>query len=261
LNDSGHYSLVKTSAGPWKEQRVTVVDPAQTADLDVRPPKQRRSREAWRRVLDAGVAILEDGGYEAFTIAAVCEKAGVAPPAIYARTSTKDALFLAVYEHGIARMRDDQLVLLDAARWAGLAPDPLVRAAVAEMTGISLRHARFLRAVVLISAAHPEVRRRGSVYSTELGERFAAMVRPVHGLVTHPDPEAAVRACFATLFAATIIRVAYGPGFATPPADDETFTADLGETAVRYLLARPGAAHPGYSHQDVWDQRKRLGDL
>jgi len=238
-----------------------VADPAQTADLDVRPPKQRRSREAWRRVLDAGVAILEDGGYEAFTIAAVCEKAGVAPPAIYARTSTKDALFLAVYEHGIARMRDDQLVLLDAARWAGLTPDPLVRAAVAEMTGISLRHARFLRSVVLISAAHPEVRRRGSVYSTELGERFAATVRPVHALVTHPDPEAAVRACFATLFAATIIRVAYGPGFATPPVDDETFTADLGETAVRYLLARPGAAHPGYSHQDVWDQRKRLGDL
>ena len=145
------------------------MDPAQAAALEVRPPKQRRSREAWRRVLDAGVAILEDGGYEAFTIAAVCSRSGVAPPAIYARTSTKDALFLAVYEHGIARMRDDQLVLTDAARWAGLAPDQLVRAAVAEMTGISLRHVRFLRAVVLISAAHPEVRRRGSGYSTELG--------------------------------------------------------------------------------------------
>jgi len=190
-------------------------------------------------VLDAGVAILEDGGYEAFTIAAVCSRSGVAPPAIYARTSTKDALFLAVYEHGIARMRDDQLVFTDAERWAGLAPDQLVRAAVAEMTGISLRHARFLRSVVLISAAHPEVRRRGSVYSTELGERFAAMLRPVHGLVTHPDPEAAVRACFGTLFAATVIRVAYGPGFATPTVDDGTFTAELGETAARYLLARP----------------------
>jgi hypothetical protein len=77
------------------------------------------------------------------------------------------------------------------------------------------------------------------VYSTELGERFAAMFRPVHGLITHPDPEAAVGACFGTLFAATIIRVAYGAGFATPPVDDDTFTADLGETAARYLLARP----------------------
>jgi hypothetical protein len=147
-----------------------------------------------------------------------------------------------VYEHGIARLRADELVLADAARWAGLAPDRLVRAAAAELAGISLRHARFLRAVVLVSAAHPEVRRRGSVYSTELGERFAAMLRPVHGLVTHPDPEAAVRACFATLFATVIIRVAYGAGFATAPVDDDTFTADLGETAVRYLLARPDTA-------------------
>src|SRR4051794_41047870 len=138
------------------------------AALQVRPPKQRRSREAWNRVLDAGVAILEDGGYEAFTIAAVCERARVAPPAIYARTSSKDALFLAVYEHGIGRLRAEQAVFADDTRWAGLVPVELVRAAVAEMVGISLRHQRFLRAVVLVSAVHPEVQRRGSRYSQEL---------------------------------------------------------------------------------------------
>ena len=63
-----------------RERNGSVVDPKA---LDVRPPKQRRSRAAWRRVLDAGVAILADGGYEAFTIAAVCDRAGAAPPAIY----------------------------------------------------------------------------------------------------------------------------------------------------------------------------------
>src|SRR3954447_5190273 len=102
------------------------------ADLQVRTPKQRRSREAWNRVLDAGVAILEEGGYDAFTIAAVCERARVAPPAIYARTTSKDALFLAVYEHGIARLRADQEVFADTARWADLPPVDLVRDAVAE---------------------------------------------------------------------------------------------------------------------------------
>ena len=50
-------------------------DAVRAADLEVRPPKQERSRAAWNRVLDAGVAILEDGGYDAFTIAAVCERA------------------------------------------------------------------------------------------------------------------------------------------------------------------------------------------
>jgi hypothetical protein len=62
-------------------------------------------------------------------------------------------------------------------------------------------------------------------------------------MAANPDPEAAVRACFGTLFAAQVIRVAYGPGFATPAVDDGTFIADLGETAVRYLLAAgPGTA-------------------
>jgi len=209
-------------------------------DLAVRPPRQRRSREAWNRVLDAGVAILEDGGYEAFTIAAVCERARVAPTAIYARTTSKDALFLAVYEHGIARLRAEQEVFADGARWAGHPPADLLRRAVAEMIGISVRHERFLRAVVLISAAHEEVARRGSRYSQELGEGFARVVLGAADAIRHADPEAAVRTCFGTVFATTIIRVAYGPGFATPsPVDDETFVADLGETAVRYLLSDP----------------------
>jgi AcrR family transcriptional regulator len=209
-------------------------------DLEVRPPKQQRSREAWSRVLDAGVSILEDGGYDAFTIAAVCERAAVAPTAIYARTTSKDALFLAVYEHGIGRLRGEQTVFAEDDRWIRLAPAELVRAAVAEMVGISLRHQRFLRAVVLISAAHPEVARRGSRYAQELGSGFVRVVSRAADALRHDDRDAAIRSCFGTVFATSIIRVAYGPAFATPaPVDDDEFVADLGETAVRYLLAGP----------------------
>ncbi|WP_138732494.1 TetR/AcrR family transcriptional regulator [Modestobacter excelsi] len=216
------------------------MDDAPLGDLAVRPPLQRRSRETWARVLDAGVAVLEDGGYDGFTIAAVCERAQVAPTALYARTTSKDALFLAVYEHGIARLQADQAVFADEERWVGLAPADLVRSAVAEMVGISLRYERYLRAVVLVSAAHAEVRRRGSRYSAELGEGFARVVLRARGVIRHDDAEAAVRACFGMVFATSVIRVAYGPGFATSvPVDDEVFTADLGETAVRYLLAGP----------------------
>jgi AcrR family transcriptional regulator len=208
------------------------------ADLEVRPPKQRRSREAWSRVLDAGVAILEDGGYDAFTIAAVCERAQVAPPAIYARTSSKDALFLAVYEHGIAAIRAEQEVFTDAGRWADLAPEALIREAVAQVVGISLRHQRFLRAVVLVSGVHPEVQARGGRYVHELAGLFAGVLIRARDAITHADPERAVLTCFGSTFSTTIIRLAYGPAFTAPtPVDDEEFVADLGETAVRYLLA------------------------
>ncbi|MFE7655706.1 hypothetical protein ACFU6M_22890 [Streptomyces bottropensis] len=44
-------------------------------------------------------------------MAAVCERAKVAPRAIYDRTTSKEALFLAVYEHGLSRIRVHEEVL------------------------------------------------------------------------------------------------------------------------------------------------------
>jgi AcrR family transcriptional regulator len=208
-----------------------VAEPVPT-DLQIRPPLQRRSKEAWARVLDAGVALLEDGGYDAFTIAALCERAGVAPPAIYARTTSKEALFLAVYEHGIAR-------LAPAAVPAAVAGDPAeaVRGSVGELLAGMLAHRRFLGAVVLISAAHPEVHRRGSAYAHALEEAFVELVGRLGDAVVHPAPAAAARTCFGNVFAAGVLRVAWGGDFTTAvPVDDAAFVSAQADAAVRYLL-------------------------
>ena len=204
--------------------------------LAVRPPRQRRSREAWGRILDAGVAILEESGYEALTIAAVCERARVAPRAIYDRTDSKDALFLAVYEHGMARVRADQRVFTDEDRWCRLAADEVVEQAVREVAGIFLRHAALLRSVVLISGAHPEVYRRGAIYSSQLGNLFACVLLRARDQMEHPDPETAVRAAFTTVFSALVVRVAYGQAIAAPDLDQDTFLRSLGDMVSRYLL-------------------------
>jgi L-ascorbate metabolism protein UlaG (beta-lactamase superfamily) len=92
--------------------------------------------------------------------------------------------------------------------------------------------------VVLLSASHSEIRRRGSGYSRRLGETFVGLLRPSNGRFTHADAEAAGWACFDTVFAAVIIRIAYGPRFATAIAEDnEAFVARLGEEAARFLLS------------------------
>src|SRR5579872_1408612 len=107
--------------------------------LTIRPPQQERSRRAWARVLDAGVALLEEAGYEGFTIAAVCDRAQVPPRAVYDRAPSKDALFLAVYEHGMARIRADHGTFEDPARWRGLDPTTLVEDAVREVAAMFSR--------------------------------------------------------------------------------------------------------------------------
>jgi AcrR family transcriptional regulator len=187
-------------------------------------------------VLDAGVALLEEGGYEAFTIAAVCDRAQVAPRAIYARTDSKDALFLAVYEHGLARVRADQSSFTDAARWRDLSPDQLVEQAVSELAGIFARHAALLRSVILISGAHAEVHRRGVAYSGEIGRLFAGVLLGAREHMDHDDPESAVRAAYTTVFSTLVVRVAYGPAIAGGDIDDGAFIASLSGMVRRYLL-------------------------
>jgi AcrR family transcriptional regulator len=204
--------------------------------LEIRPPVQRRSREAWNRVLNAGVQLLEEGGYDAFTIAAVCDRAQVAPRALYARADSKDALFLAVYEHGLARVRADQAVLTDEERWGDLPPDQLAVQVVSEVAAIFFRHAAFLRAVVLISGVHAEVYRRGASYSRQLGDQVTSLLLRARDAIDNPDPETAVRAAFNAVFAALVLRIAYGPAFAGPPTDEQTFLQTLSMMVRRYLF-------------------------
>lgn len=204
--------------------------------LVVRPPLQQRSREAWDRVLDAGVALLEERGYEGFTIAAVCARARVAPRALYARVDTKDGLFLAVYEHGLAQVRAEQRVLEDQERWHGLSAAQVADQAVREVAGIFARHAALLRSVVLISGAHPEVQRRGARYAQELGDQFAALLLRFADQIDLPDAETSVRAAFDGVFSTLVLRTAYGPGFAASSADDEDFLDHLTVMVQRYLF-------------------------
>ncbi len=207
-----------------------------SGSLEIREPRQRRSREAWWSVLSAGVAILEQGGYEAFTIAAVCDRAGVPPRALYARVDSKDALLLAVYEHGIQGVRADHAVFDDHARWLAVPRDELVASLISELAGIFDRHAALLRNVVLISGAHLEVKRRGGRYSAQLGRQVGAVLLLRRAEMTAPDPVQAVSAAFNIVFASLVLRVAYGPDFAVPAQVGEAFPEVLTDMIDQYLF-------------------------
>lgn len=197
-----------------------------------RPPLQRRSRETWTRALDAGVEILEELGYDGFTIAEVCARAKIPPRAIYDRVDTKEGLFLAVYEHGITRVRQAEEVFDPGPDWTGLDPAASIERAVRALADVFLGDRRFLRAVILTSGSHAELRARGTTYAHELGEEFTGLLGQQTG-----RPPGQVRSIFTMVFSTLVIRVAYGPGFAAPAISDEEFVQALVQTVTRDLLA------------------------
>ncbi len=202
----------------------------------IRPPLQKRSREAWARVLDTGVQLLSERGYDGFTINALCEAAGVAPRFLYDRVDGKDDLFLAVYEHGLSRVRAGQSELEPEERWSGLPPHELVSSAVREIGARFRNNAAFLRAVVLISSSNPEVATRGAAYRAQDEQQFVRLLARIDNEISWEDPAAAMRYCFDTAFSAWVVRIAYGPEFSSLELDDDAFDERLQELSVRYLL-------------------------
>ena len=215
--------------------------------LSIRPPRQERSRLAWERVLEAGGRLIEEEGCEGFTIAAVCRRAGVSVATIYARASSKDALFLAVYEHVLADITGEELVFEDAERWDALPTPELIRTAVATVADRFLLHADFLGSVILLSGTHVELRRRGAVYSQNLGTRFSKLILSRASEILRASPTAAVDACFRMIFSTLAIHVSYGAGFESDrELDDAALVSELQELAASYLLTPgPGAHQPG----------------
>jgi AcrR family transcriptional regulator len=89
------------------------------------PSRRRRGQELEDALLDAAWDALIEGGYAAFTIDAVAERAGTSRPVLYRRWKTREDLVLAAIGHHVTRdvrpipdtgsLRDDVIaVLLDA---------------------------------------------------------------------------------------------------------------------------------------------------
>jgi AcrR family transcriptional regulator len=191
--------------------------------MAVRPPQQARSRATWERVLDAGVAILEEDGYDGLTIAALCERAGVTAPTIYARAPAKQTLSMAVYEHAVAR--------LDSS--ASLEQGSTPRQAVESLATIFLGNARLLRVLINRAGVDEDVHRRGSEETAALARRFRTAVG---------GDERVADACFRVMLAALAHRVVYGADFDSDiELSDEGLVETLSEMAELYL-GRQGRA-------------------
>jgi AcrR family transcriptional regulator len=189
----------------------------------VRPPLQERSRVGWERILDTGLALLEEGGYEALSITEVCRRAEVSPPSIYARVDGRLGLFFAVYERGIA-----QVVATEDRAFGRTAGS--VERTVEAVVEVFDTHAAFLRAVIRHSSSDPQLLERGAAESRRVLDRIVASL-------PH-DREDMVVPVGRMLYTECAFRAMYGDRFLSSTAESKAdFTARLAFVARRMLDA------------------------
>lgn len=93
---------------------------------------------------------------------------------------------------------------------------------------------------VPISGVHPEVYRRGALASAKVVDLFAGALVGIRAQIDQPDPDAAVRAAYSTVFSALVFRAAYGPAISAGPVDEEVFLDSLSTMVRCYLFTALG---------------------
>jgi AcrR family transcriptional regulator len=129
-----------------------------------------RSRAA---VLDAAESLMAEQGYDAASVAALVERAGVPPSSIYHYFGSKEGVLLAVMERGAERFFE---VLPDVQRRTGTQAEHL-RGLVEAVAATLEAHPDFLRILVVMAAQPPDAG-NGEVHEVVNRVRELALVRP-----------------------------------------------------------------------------------
>ncbi len=191
-------------------------------------PRQARSQATYQRLLQAAEEAFAQRGYEAVSVAEICQRAGVSKGAFYHHFPSKQAVFLAVLHAWMQRLEDGLRAALAAA------PDLAVaRDAMADTFAQALRDTRGRVPLLLAfwhQAAHdpaiwPQV--------TAPFRRFEALLADYLRAAGHPAAEMTARAlvAFAT---GVLLRAA----LQDPTADDPA----LLRLGLRRLLASPASS-------------------
>jgi len=178
----------------------------------VRPPKQRRSRESYERVLDAAHTLLEDNGFEGFTVQEVAARSGVSIGAIYERFGNKESLLRSVHARLMESMSEVDRGASTAAARADGAP-AAIAAAIAGMARVMNDNRKALRAFMHLGAVDEVISARGSEASIALSKEFKRSLMPYAGEFRHPRPAVALDVAFRIAYSTLARQVMYGPVF------------------------------------------------
>jgi AcrR family transcriptional regulator len=202
----------------------------------IRPPLQRRSQESLERVLQAGLEVLQDEGFEGFTLQEVSRRAGASIGSIYARVPSREALIMAIYERAMEWSSDQSVFERDAHR-DDLTPRERVERLVSDMANDMLAHADVLRVFMRQAPMNPEIWQRGAEKSQETAKLFQAALLEHRQDLTHPERELAADVAYRMVYCTIARRITHGPKFESARAvSDKKLVRELARAVADYLL-------------------------
>lgn len=205
--------------------------------MAVRPPKQKRSQESLERVIEASLQLLEEKGFDAFTIQDVSRRSDVSVGAIYARFVSREQLLREVHRQAMEHFRAHHDVTAALVPGESLSAEEAIRRAIEFVASIFRTSERLLCAFMHLGSVDEEVSRRGSANSIDLSHQFAAVVLQHRDEITHRSPETAVDVAYRMAYCTFARRVMNGPAYESDRAIEwDPLIEEVGDACVAYLL-------------------------
>ncbi|MBX3027592.1 TetR/AcrR family transcriptional regulator [bacterium] len=215
----------------------------------VSEPKQARSEETLRRLLNAAEELIIEKGHHAVSIPEIARRAGSSVGGFYARFRDKNELLRALEERHFLELMQRVERLADASRWADAATATIVEAAVAELVSIT-RERRPIIAAFLVNALQDPVLLEGGLrFRRTVEERLSALFLTRRDEMSHPDPglaiELAIQTAFAIMQQHVLIEETRAQG---RPLSDAELRRELTTLVLRYVGIEP-RRHPAARHR------------
>ena len=134
----------------------------------LRVPRQQRSRETLKRILDAFEAALENQTFEEVTVGELCERAECSVGTFYGRVESKDALLehlrQRVYGNVAKQLRD----LFDPRKAEGADLESVIDEQSEVLLDFHLQRRGVIRAVILQARRHPVFAKQTQVFNASV---------------------------------------------------------------------------------------------
>ena len=213
----------------------------------VQPPQQERSRASFERVIQAATSLLEEEGYDGFTLAEVSKRANVSIGSIYARVKSKDDLFYVIQDRYMT-VSENRPRLQDPDAWSGLDAHAAVLGLVEEIGELFKLNERLLRVFMHRGIVDTVVATRSSASVSQFHDEVVAILLTKRDAIAHEDPELAIDVAFRMAWGTLARQIMYWPTFESKRTVAwDTLVHELGRACAAYLLGpgRPGRRRNG----------------
>lgn len=208
-------------------------------------PKQARSEQTLRRLLDAAETLIVEKGHRAVSIEEIARRADSSVGGFYARFRDKNELLRALEERFFREQRARLERLTRPESWGNAGVPEIVRGCMAELVAVFRQRRALIRAFVARAVHDVEFRGEAQRFEREVADRVSALLLSRPGAIGHPRPALGVPIAIAIVFGAMTAGVLFGDPrhpFASLSAEDaaeELARNFLGHLQVQIAPASP----------------------